>query len=184
MSTCPNHDHHEPLGTLEGDARILLLGDKEQEVDLCVCKFCHVIYWERIGVRERYAKLEEALRTGANTPQPEPQTSEHPACWDIFFETFEEVDADMARDIRERDKAGTAKYGTRLYPFNGRTALVDLYQELLDALVYAVQHMYEVDFNKNFSAGSRRSARQARLVVVTLRAMAQDVRKRIIPPLD
>lgn len=45
--------------------------------------------------------------------------------------------------MEERDQQGAAKYGVRLHPFNGRDALVDLYQELLDASVYAMQAIYE-----------------------------------------
>lgn len=36
-------------------------------------------------------------------------------------------------DMRERNEIGKAKYGTPLQANNGRRALVDLYQELLDA---------------------------------------------------
>lgn len=52
---------------------------------------------------------------------------------------------DLDADMRERDATGRARYGTPLQPFNGRRALVDAYQELLDAAVYLRQHLYELE---------------------------------------
>jgi hypothetical protein len=69
-----------------------------------------------------------------NSPQPPPLPSRRPAVWDLVM-----------RDMRDRDEVGRAKYGMRLQPFNGRDALVDLYQELLDAVVYLRQEIYERD---------------------------------------
>ncbi|TMJ00838.1 MAG: helix-turn-helix transcriptional regulator [Alphaproteobacteria bacterium] len=57
-------------------------------------------------------------------PPPVPNTRE--ASWDLVLQ-----------DIKDRDKIGQERYGTRLQPLNGRDTLVDLYQELLDAVVYA-----------------------------------------------
>ena len=71
-------------------------------------------------------------RTGANAPEPPPRPSKHPAVWDLVL-----------RDIEERDKAGAAKYGTRLQPHNGRRPLVDAYQDALDLVVYLRQEIYE-----------------------------------------
>lgn len=45
----------------------------------------------------------------------------------------------VACALRERAEMGRAKYGTYLRVNNGRNALVDLYQELLDAIMYAEQ---------------------------------------------
>ena len=77
-----------------------------------------------------------------NTPEPNPEHNDLPAVWDLVVE-----------DIKERDRIGTKKYGTRLQPFNGRNALHDAYQEALDLVVYLRQlifeqecdHEYEVD---------------------------------------
>jgi hypothetical protein len=46
-------------------------------------------------------------------------------------------------DIKERREQGIAKYGTELKTQNGRKALVDLYQELLDAVMYVRQAIEE-----------------------------------------
>ena len=40
-------------------------------------------------------------------------------------------------DMRERDRVGRERYGTPLTPLNGRDQVVDMYQEQLDASVYA-----------------------------------------------
>lgn len=45
--------------------------------------------------------------------------------------------------MRARDDVGRERYGTPLQAFNGRDAMVDLYQELLDAAVYARQVLAE-----------------------------------------
>ena len=46
-------------------------------------------------------------------------------------------------DLQQRDAAGTKKYGTTLQANNGRDALVDLYQEILDAAMYCRQLIEE-----------------------------------------
>ena len=46
-------------------------------------------------------------------------------------------------DIEVRVKAGKEKYGTLLQTHNGRSALWDLYQELIDACMYIRQHLLE-----------------------------------------
>jgi NTP pyrophosphatase (non-canonical NTP hydrolase) len=48
-------------------------------------------------------------------------------------------------DIRERVAAGEKKYGTKLQTGNGRDPLWDLYQELLDAVMYCRQAILERD---------------------------------------
>ncbi len=72
--------------------------------------------------------------SSVNAKEPPPQASPYPAVWDL-------VKADMA----ERDAMGEKKYGVRLQPHNGRDGLVDLFQELLDALVYCRGLIYERD---------------------------------------
>lgn len=67
-----------------------------------------------------------------NTPQPRPTTNSSCPIWRLVQE-----------DMAERDQIGRAKYGTPLQAFNGRDALMDLYQELLDAVVYLRQLIEE-----------------------------------------
>lgn len=66
-----------------------------------------------------------------------PIKNKHPAIWDLVL-----------KDIKDRDEYGLKKYGTRLQPFNGKDGLVDLYQELLDAVVYIRQVIYEQENKK------------------------------------
>lgn len=48
-------------------------------------------------------------------------------------------------DLTARSDMGAKKYGTVLRTNNGRKAIVDLYQELLDAAMYAMQARLEGD---------------------------------------
>jgi hypothetical protein len=49
----------------------------------------------------------------------------------------------VKQDIEARAEKGIKKYGERLKPFNGRNALQDLYEELLDAVMYTKQLLLE-----------------------------------------
>lgn len=48
-------------------------------------------------------------------------------------------------DLRERQQLGAQRYGTPLQPFNGRDALWDAYEEVLDLAVYLRQAIWERD---------------------------------------
>lgn len=58
--------------------------------------------------------------------------------------TVSGVDA-LCEDLNARADAGRKKYGTMLRVNNGRNALVDLYQEITDAIMYAAQARMEGD---------------------------------------
>jgi hypothetical protein len=66
--------------------------------------------------------------------QPEPVHNDNPPVWDL-----------VVNDMCQRDRTGQARYGTRLQPFNGRDALRDAYEEMLDAAVYIRQALFERD---------------------------------------
>lgn len=51
----------------------------------------------------------------------------------------------LSEDLKARAEMGLKKYGTKLRVNNGRKALVDFYQEVLDALMYAMQGRLEGD---------------------------------------
>lgn len=61
-----------------------------------------------------------------------PTRSERPAIVDLVLV-----------DIKERDRIGQERYGTRLQAHNGRDALVDAYQEALDLAIYLRQAIEE-----------------------------------------
>ena len=69
-------------------------------------------------------------------PQPAPHRGKRPI-WELVI-------ADMA----ERNKFGIDKYGEPLMSFNGRNALVDAYQEVLDLAVYLRQQIEEMNSKK------------------------------------
>jgi len=64
--------------------------------------------------------------------EPPPKTNELPSMWDL-----------VRKDMADRDTFGRQKYGTPLQPFNGRNALKDAYEEVLDLAVYLRQAIYE-----------------------------------------
>ncbi len=55
----------------------------------------------------------------------------------------ESVTDAVIRDLRERREMGKAKYGTELRSHNGRSALLDAYQEALDLCLYLRQALIE-----------------------------------------
>lgn len=77
------------------------------------------------------------MTVGVTDEQPAPSWNDphtFPAIWEL-----------VVQDMYEKDKAGSKKYGTRLQGFNGRSALVDAYQEALDLAVYLRQRIWEED---------------------------------------
>ena len=67
-----------------------------------------------------------------NQDQPPPKQNTGTPIWDLVI-----------ADMEERNRIGTEKYGTPLQSHNGRDALVDAYQEILDAAVYLRQAIEE-----------------------------------------
>ena len=51
----------------------------------------------------------------------------------------------LRADLLARAEMGLKKYGTKLRAQNGRSAMLDLYQEILDAVMYAQQGRVEGD---------------------------------------
>jgi len=87
-----------------------------------------------------------------NTPEPDPTPSEYPPAWPRVVAFLDQVVTDrpvqadehtlkmialVRADMLERDAHGREKYGQPIRAGNGRRHLVDLYQEKLDAIVYA-----------------------------------------------
>jgi hypothetical protein len=50
-----------------------------------------------------------------------------------------------ARDLEMRERLGVERYGTALYTRNGRDALQDAYEEVLDLACYLKQELLERD---------------------------------------
>jgi hypothetical protein len=56
-----------------------------------------------------------------------------------------DIQSMVIADITERRQVGIERYGTPLQPHNGRDAMRDLYEELLDACMYIRQVIAERD---------------------------------------
>ncbi len=81
--------------------------------------------------------------------QPAPKPNDLPSMHDLVAEFIERQAGDaswkhpLLNALRERKTVGFLTYGTPLQPFNGRDALQDAFEELLDATVYLRQAVYE-----------------------------------------
>lgn len=81
--------------------------------------------------------------------QPPPKKSASPAVWPLITEYITNLLDDrlaggpvarlLLSDATERHRIGCERYGTPLQAHNGRDALVDCYQEQLDAMAYSRQ---------------------------------------------
>jgi hypothetical protein len=61
----------------------------------------------------------------------------------------ESVTDAVVQDLQDRRDGGVKKYGMELESHNGRDALVDMYQELTDSVLYLRQYLMEVqDFRQ------------------------------------
>ena len=118
------------------------------------------------------------------TEQPNPKPNDEPEVWPAVIEALLESSAlssgwlgDFARqrgeklvtaviaDMRERDRLGRERYGVPLQPHNGRDALLDMYEELLDACAYGMQVHME---------GSSRRLDEALSTALTLASVVKD----------
>lgn len=68
-----------------------------------------------------------------------------PVSWDLSYGRAAYLRQAVADDLLDRKQFGWSKYGVLLQARNGRDALRDLYDELMDAAVYARQRMAEGD---------------------------------------
>lgn len=62
------------------------------------------------------------------------------------------VQSMVIKDMQDRERLGILRYGTALQPYNGRDALRDLYEELLDGAMYVRQEMAERDESPLYDA--------------------------------
>lgn len=69
-----------------------------------------------------------------HSKEPRPKPNNHPFIADL-----------VVKDMQERSAIGAKRYGVKLQPHNGRDALIDLYQELLDGANYIRQLIFERD---------------------------------------
>jgi hypothetical protein len=93
-------------------------------------------------VYDHAVRQQPAPRTAGNDNSPGDKLSsqEYVArgleAWSMYLGNDDQATRDVAQDIRARAAVGRQRYGTFLYPDNGRDSLVDAYQEALDLPVY------------------------------------------------
>ena len=78
---------------------------------------------------------------GLATPQPPPEPSDGVSITDLFLRLIPQWQ-------EERAAAGVKKYGVKLQSNNGRDALADATQEMLDAQLYLLQAAVEREQDK------------------------------------
>src|SRR3990167_3883406 len=113
----------------------------------------------------------------ANTPEPPPIPNDKPALWELVIADARRdgMAEYLVDDMRARDKFGREKYGTPLQAGNGRDALADAYQELLDAAVYFKQAVLECpDYD---TAGRHARTRQTEIAYADTLRLALTVRR-------
>ena len=85
-------------------------------------------------------------RSPATTQQPPPSPAPPaPEAADCWLAVMNDVigHPDLCEDMEARRAYGLGKYKVPVKPHNGRDALLDAYQELLDAAVYLKQKQLE-----------------------------------------
>lgn len=93
------------------------------------------------------------------------------------------VGDELAQDFARRSLKGRLEYGTSLKTHNGRDAVVDAYQELLDAAVYLHQAWLELpEARTEWDPYSRRDLLKS-LRDESIR-MAETMRRRLLTLLD
>jgi hypothetical protein len=110
------------------------------------------VYWFQNPVyfEANLSMLEDMTRKRRASDQPLPMTNDLPRCHDLQIDSLSDMlqhDSPLLKrmkdDILRRLAIGIQRYGTPLQPFNKRSFLRDLYEELLDAGAYAQGVLYE-----------------------------------------
>jgi len=136
------------IDNLDGEPPVTLGHSKSTKVDYCMFRgeIKHVTgtYPLVCVLCKKYNEREEA-RSSTDHPyanvgraKTEPEDQPMPVVNDLPF-----VHDQVAQDVAARGELGKRRYGTKLQPFNGRNALQDVYEELLDAAVYIKQRIIE-----------------------------------------
>lgn len=143
---------------------------------------CDGVWWMCVDA-EWYdvAGSDDAAAT-PHQEQPPPKRNEGVEVWPVaIFEARVHSDGActcmtpellaLRRDMEARDRLGRERYGTPLQPHNGRDALRDLYEEILDAIAYATQVRLEAadDRTRSWALGLCERLRGVALGVMAAR---------------
>ena len=99
------------------------------------CSRCPTSYEQEALVQSQPAPVVNGTTPVIETVLLEIDDSDHPA----------HIKSLLGDDLCQRDAIGRQRYGTSLQPYNGRDALRDCYEEVLDAWQYAMQEAIESD---------------------------------------
>lgn len=110
------------------------------------CLYCSVHEGSKLpcsneGTGHRFTVRDDSLCTGLNPPLSSEATGQQPAPVAGEGDMWKDVIADM----EARREFGIKKYGKPVQVGNGRDALTDAYQEVLDLAVYLKQAIKERD---------------------------------------
>lgn len=81
----------------------------------------------------------------SNTYEPKPVANLCEPIWEGVVKAYKKRSRqfpyreEVVKDFRDRDEFGRSKHGVPLQPFNGRNALNDTKQEIMDAASYSYQ---------------------------------------------
>jgi len=112
----------------------------------------------------------------ATINQPRPTKNNAPPVDERLIRTLKDNQLDeLALMVKARSDLGLDRYGDRLRPFNGRDALVDLMQELLDAMFYITQK--EMEFKAEAGGDGEDDQCAFSHILPVLMRMCEDLRK-------
>jgi hypothetical protein len=139
------------VGYAEGDDRGALVGSLEAVMPMADGGPRYLEVTVRADtVEQGKATAEAILRALARheREQSAPVASDGPEVWPLVIADVEavwpgEAGPLLISDMRARDALGRERYGVPLQAGNGRDALRDLYEEVLDACAYARQAQEE-----------------------------------------
>lgn len=119
------------------------------------------------------------MKTDFDNAQPAPKASGHPAIWPEIIKSLKMASPVMPQmpqsvfdDMQRRHEQGIQKYGMPLTPYNGRDGMMDLYEELLDALAYCAQSIYELPLDRNHRLSDMFS--DLSMMLIEVRAMMDE----------
>lgn len=75
--------------------------------------------------------------------QPLPERNEEEFIPDLLADRYSHAFPEIIKMIEERAAIGEQRYGTRLQAWNGRNAVQDLLEEILDGIQYSYQAFVE-----------------------------------------
>jgi len=120
------------------------MGELKLVAGIVIGENIHEIYEDEDGMVEIIQKTSN--RYGMQVVEEDPWSGEAllvPGEQPLPKEGKTAVFDEVLKDLEARKQKGISTYGQALMTQNGRNALLDLYEELLDAVVYLKQAMLE-----------------------------------------